>query len=216
MVICILSSVSIILKKRESWLFYFNCAVAVFVSWHFLAVPWVGMRAKIVAFPGHTRLRFGLDTVREVGYKPKEMEWSRHCPVWHSTDYWCFVWYRTISMRSLWWCLVLSMVSASSCKFSKSGLEVIKLELILRLKIKRNDWLLADTCPQAANNCTLFWVWDYSCFITLRPSLIRKPCWQSVRMLLPSKCLMMLLIMVCLQTECYFIVQHRLVSGTAW
>ena len=31
------------------------------------------------------------------------------------------------------------------------GLEVIKLEFILRLKIKCNDWLLADTCPQAAN-----------------------------------------------------------------
>ena len=42
------------------------------------------------------------------------------------------------------------------------GLEVIKLEFILRLKIKRTDWLLADTCPQAANNCALFWVWDYT------------------------------------------------------
>ena len=36
------------------------------------------------------------------------------------------------------------------------GLEVIKFEFILRLKIKRNDWLLADTCPQAANHCALF------------------------------------------------------------
>ena len=39
-------------------------------------------------------------------------------------------------------------------------LVVIKLEFILRLKIKRNDWLLADTCPQAANHCALFWVRD--------------------------------------------------------
>ena len=39
-----------------------------------------------------------------------------------------------------------------------SGLEVIKFEFILRLKIKRNDWLLADTCPQAANHCALFCV----------------------------------------------------------
>ena len=31
-----------------------------------------------------------------------------------------------------------------------------KLEFILRLKIKHNDWLLADTCPQAANHCALF------------------------------------------------------------
>ena len=41
------------------------------------------------------------------------------------------------------------------------GLEVINLEFILRLKIKHNDWLLADTlladtCPQAANHCALF------------------------------------------------------------
>ena len=35
------------------------------------------------------------------------------------------------------------------------GLEVIKLEFILRLKIKSNDWLFADTCPQAANNYAL-------------------------------------------------------------
>ena len=37
-----------------------------------------------------------------------------------------------------------------------SGLEVIKLEFILKLKIKCNDWLLAETCPQAANYCALF------------------------------------------------------------
>ena len=37
-----------------------------------------------------------------------------------------------------------------------SGLKVIKLEYILRLKIKRNDWLIADMCPQAANHCALF------------------------------------------------------------
>ena len=35
-------------------------------------------------------------------------------------------------------------------------LEVIKLEYSLRLKIKRYDWLLADTCPQEANHCALF------------------------------------------------------------
>ena len=33
---------------------------------------------------------------------------------------------------------------------------LLKLEVILRLKIKRNDWLLADMCPQAANHCALF------------------------------------------------------------
>ena len=38
------------------------------------------------------------------------------------------------------------------------GLEVIKLEFILRLKIKCNDLLLADTCPQATNHCAFFLV----------------------------------------------------------
>ena len=38
----------------------------------------------------------------------------------------------------------------------RPGPEVIKLEYNLKLKIKRNDWLLADTCPQAANHFALF------------------------------------------------------------
>ena len=40
-------------------------------------------------------------------------------------------------------------------------LEFIKLEYSLRLKIKRNDWLLADACPKVANHCPLFWVWEW-------------------------------------------------------
>ena len=39
---------------------------------------------------------------------------------------------------------------------SGPGLEVIRLEYSLRPKIKRNDWLLVNTCPQAANHCALF------------------------------------------------------------
>ena len=38
------------------------------------------------------------------------------------------------------WILVKAIVKV------KPGLEVIKLEYSLTLKIKRNDWLLADTC----------------------------------------------------------------------
>ena len=41
-----------------------------------------------------------------------------------------------------------------------AGIMVLKLEFILKLKIKCKDWLLADKCPdmcsQAANHCTLF------------------------------------------------------------
>ena len=29
----------------------------------------------------------------------------------------------------------------------RTGLKVIKLDNSLRLKVKRNDWLLADMCP---------------------------------------------------------------------
>ena len=37
---------------------------------------------------------------------------------------------------------------------NQPGLEVIKLEFILRLKMKRNDWLLADTSSQSfAHHC---------------------------------------------------------------
>ena len=42
------------------------------------------------------------------------------------------------------------------CTRPTPGLEVIKLEFIHRLKIKRNDWLHADTCPHATNHCALF------------------------------------------------------------
>ena len=35
------------------------------------------------------------------------------------------------------------------------ALEVIKVEFILKLKIKRNHWL-ADTCLQAAKHCAYF------------------------------------------------------------
>ena len=36
------------------------------------------------------------------------------------------------------------------------GIEVITLEYILKLKMKRNDWLLADMCLQATNHRALF------------------------------------------------------------
>ena len=48
------------------------------------------------------------------------------------------------------------MVSIGEDKQQLPGLEVIKPQYSLRLKIKCNDWLLADTCPQAANHCTFF------------------------------------------------------------
>ena len=47
-------------------------------------------------------------------------------------------------------------VTTSNIAPWRPGIAVIKLEFILRLKIKRNDWLFADTCPQAANHCALF------------------------------------------------------------
>ena len=56
-----------------------------------------------------------------------------------------------------------------------AGLEVIKLEFILRLKIKLNDWLIADTCPQAANHLAFILSLSlYSSFITSRSGLLIK------------------------------------------
>ena len=51
---------------------------------------------------------------------------------------------------------VLLAVKRDLRQWHSPGLKVIKLEFILRLKIKCNDWFLADTCPQAANHCALF------------------------------------------------------------
>ena len=53
--------------------------------------------------------------------------------------------------------------------FRQPGLELIKLEYSLRLKIKRNDWLHADTCPQAANHCTLLKSENELKFYNMRP-----------------------------------------------
>ena len=39
---------------------------------------------------------------------------------------------------------------------TRPGTEAITLEYILKLKIKPIDWMLADTCPQAANHWALF------------------------------------------------------------
>ena len=47
---------------------------------------------------------------------------------------------------------VSAQLSIKSFITSGPGLEVIKLEYSLRLKIKHNDWLVVDTCPQAANH----------------------------------------------------------------
>ena len=49
-----------------------------------------------------------------------------------------------------------SHMKAKTIKVKQPGLDVIKLEFVLRLKIKQNDWLLADMCPQAANHSALF------------------------------------------------------------
>ena len=52
------------------------------------------------------------------------------------------------------------MTERSYRMYVSSGLEVMKLEFNLKLKIKCNDWLLADTCPQAANRCRLYFEFE--------------------------------------------------------
>ena len=55
-------------------------------------------------------------------------------------------------------CAILPSVYRGKLKLSciTIGLEVIRLEYSLRFKMKRNDWLLVDKCPQAPNHCALF------------------------------------------------------------
>ena len=62
----------------------------------------------------------------------------------------------TMTLRSVEFEVHATLVGGYSAAVAVPSLEVIKLEFILRLKIKRNDCLLADTCPQAANHCALF------------------------------------------------------------
>ena len=51
------------------------------------------------------------------------------------------------------------------------GLEVIKLEYSLRLKIKRNDWMLADTSASSQSLRFILSLRMNSSFITSRPDL---------------------------------------------
>ena len=52
----------------------------------------------------------------------------------------------------------------------RTGLEVMKLEFILKLKIKRNVWLLADMCQQATKLLRfILSLRLYSSCITSRP-----------------------------------------------
>ena len=52
--------------------------------------------------------------------------------------------------------LLVILVITTYLKKCQAGPEVIKLEFIFKLKIKRNGWLFADMCPQVANHCALF------------------------------------------------------------
>ena len=61
------------------------------------------------------------------------------------------------SIKELQYSLDIFHIYCSQLKLNVNpGLEVIKLEYSLSLIRKGNDWLLADTCPQAANHCALF------------------------------------------------------------
>ena len=53
-----------------------------------------------------------------------------------------------------------------------AGLEVIKLEFILKLKIKHNDWLLADVSASSQSSCFILSLRLYSSFITSRPEWV--------------------------------------------
>ena len=90
---------------------------------------------------------------------------------WHPIDRDVFVWCSncvngitvqvgTVSLRAIGFMSILTspgvLWSTPIFPLLITGLEVIKLEFILRLKIKCNDWLIVDVCPQSANHCALF------------------------------------------------------------
>ena len=60
-----------------------------------------------------------------------------------------FILENSIDHDEMWYFICFYTVCHCTCT-TLPGLEVIKL------KIKRNDWLLVDMCPQAANHCVLF------------------------------------------------------------
>ena len=52
--------------------------------------------------------------------------------------------------------IATNFIGDKQSKTCSPGLKVIKLENSLKFKIKYNDWLLADKCPQAANHALCF------------------------------------------------------------
>ena len=61
-----------------------------------------------------------------------------------------------VAVSGMFLCLTVQMFGLWSATVAFPDPEVIKLQYSLKLKIKSNDWLLADTCRQAANHCALF------------------------------------------------------------
>ena len=54
--LCVLSRVPIILKKKILFLLSHPCLAILYVLWLFLTVSWAGLQCVIVVFPDHTRL----------------------------------------------------------------------------------------------------------------------------------------------------------------
>ena len=51
---------------------------------------------------------------------------------------------------------LVAYIKGTKLSCAGPGPEVIVLEYSLKLKIKRNNWMFAHTCPQTANHCALF------------------------------------------------------------
>ena len=101
--------------------------MTVIILWFFLTVPWVGLQYVIVVSPDYTQLLFsGTETNHD---------------------------FEILSCVQL---ICKNNYPMNQIEESTSIQREIKLEFILKLKIKHNDWLLGDTCPQAANHCALF------------------------------------------------------------
>ena len=91
------------------------------------------MSAKRLRRKGHTQIRLLLK---------KQSDHSRSCLLFR----------QAVCLFQPWW----------PTFYLQSGLKVIKLEYSLKLKIKHNDLLLVDACPEATNHFALFWVWEWT------------------------------------------------------
>ena len=122
-----------------------KCFLMSCVLWLFLVVPLVGLQYMIVVFPDHTDFFVFksfcyvalsiLSGFAIISLRKKSWLLCFNCVL---AVVWVLIF--VVFLAVLW-------VDLFSITVAFPGFEFIKLQFILSLKIKCNDWLLGDTCP---------------------------------------------------------------------